>query len=59
MSAGIRQQPEKGMDRKFKPKSFRRISRKLLKQWQNRKARHRAKIDPECPPTPKYNGYEW
>ena len=59
ISVGTRNQPEKDMDRIHKPNSFQRISRKILKQWQNRKARRLAKLDPESPPLPKYNDYEW
>jgi len=52
MAIGTREQSEKWMDRKPR-------SRKILKKWQHRKARHIAKLNPECPPLPKYKGWEW
>jgi hypothetical protein len=59
MAIGTREQPEKQLDAALKPKSFRRISRKRLKRWQNRKDRRRHKINPDAPPRPKYKGWEW
>ena len=59
MSIGHREQPEKDLDREFRPKSFARQSAKWEKQKQNRRARHRAQRDPECPPEAKYKGWEW
>ena len=59
MSVGIRQEPEKDMDKQFKPKSSRRKSRKILKKWQNKKFRRKTKLNPEAGPMPKYCGYEW
>jgi len=59
MSIGRREQPEKDMDSRHKPKSYRRISRKWEKQKQSRKDRRLAKLDPETPKRGKYYGYEW
>lgn len=59
MAIGTREEPEKHLDATFRPKSFRRISRKLHKVWQNRKERRLARLDPETPPRPKYKGWEW
>jgi hypothetical protein len=59
MGVGIRQQPEKYLDRLFRPKASRRSSRKWKKQTQNRRDRHEANRDPEAEPHPKYLGYEW
>ena len=58
MAVGSRQQPEKLLDSKFCT-GFKRISRKRLKQEQNRKDRRLARLDPETPPRAKYYDWEW
>jgi hypothetical protein len=52
-----RQEPEKLLDNKTREGKCRR-SRKWMKQKVNRSLRHKAHINPECCPEPKYKGYE-
>jgi len=59
MAIGTREQPEKCLDVIFKPKSFKRISRKWAKKMQNRKDRKLARINPETPKRRKWLGWEW
>lgn len=59
MAVGDRQEREKNLDMEFRPKSFKRDSRKKQKVEQNRKTRREGKLDPENLPKKKYCDYEW
>lgn len=59
MSVGDRQQPEKNLDAEFRPKAFKRDSRKKQKVEQNRKTRRQGKLNPETLPKKKYFDFEW
>lgn len=54
-----RQEPEKWMDRAFRPKAAKRRSRKWEKQTWNRLFRRKYHSQPEHPPLPKWAGWEW
>ena len=59
MSIGTRDEPEKDLDSKFKPKSFQRISRKILKRWDNKKFRLECKQDITAHYRRIKKGWEW
>lgn len=59
MAIGEREEPEKDMDFKYRPKSARRTSRKWVKTKQNRKHRRLVNADPEYSYKKSYYGWEW
>ena len=58
MAIGTREQPEKHFDKKTRCGKTKR-SWKAEKVGQNRKGRRLARVDPQTPPRPKYDGCEW
>ena len=58
MALGNREEKEPDFERKSRDGKIKR-SWKKIKQMHNRRDRHEAKINPETPKRPKWNGWEW